>query len=186
MNIRRAQERDAPSLAKVHVDSWHAAYRGLVPDSVLQGFTYQSRTEHFRQSLAADSEETYLVEEDGSVMGFLVLGTCRDSDLNVDCTGEIWGIYISPDYWRKGLGKRLLEQAQSLLRSRGYEEAVLWVLERNQQARRFYEAMGFSLDGGTKDVNLGIPLKAVRYRKALPPAEQGVESDAIKHVPNPR
>jgi ribosomal protein S18 acetylase RimI-like enzyme len=186
MNIRRAQESDAPSLAKVHVDSWHAAYRGLVPDSVLQGFTYQSRTEHFRQSLAADSEETYLVEENGNVMGFLVLGACRDSDLNVDCTGEIWGIYISPDCWRKGLGKRLLEEAQSLLKSRGYEEAVLWVLERNQGARRFYEAMGFRLDGGAKDVNLGIPLKAIRYRKALGPAEQGAEGDAIKRVPNPR
>ena len=107
MNIRRAQESDAPALAKVHVDSWQAAYRGLVPDSVLQGFTYQGRTERFWQSLATGSEETYLVEEDGSVMGFLVLGTCRDSDLNVDCTGEIWGIYISPDHWRKGLGKML-------------------------------------------------------------------------------
>ena len=91
MNIRRAQESDAPFLAKVHIDAWHAAYRGLVPDSFLQCFTYQSRAERFRQSLATGSEETYLVEENGKVMGFLTLGACRDSDLNVDCTGEIWG-----------------------------------------------------------------------------------------------
>jgi ribosomal protein S18 acetylase RimI-like enzyme len=183
MNIRRAQESDAPFLAKVHIDAWHAAYRGSVPDSFLQGFTYQSRAERFRQSLATGSEETYLVEENGKVMGFLTLGACRDSDLNVDCTGEIWGIYISPTHWRKGLGKRLLEEAQSLLKSKGYKEAVLWVLEGNQLARRFYEAMGFRLDGGTKEVNLGIPMKAVRYRKALGPAEQGVENDATKRAP---
>ena len=183
MNIRRAQESDAPFLAKVHIDAWHAAYRGSVPDSFLQGFTYQSRTERFRQSLATGSEETYLVEENGKVMGFLTLGACRDSDLNVDCTGEIWGIYISPTHWRKGLGKRLLEEAQSLLESKGCKEAVLWVLEGNQLARRFYEAMGFRLDGGTKEVNLGIPMKAVRYRKALGPAEQGVENDATKRAP---
>jgi ribosomal protein S18 acetylase RimI-like enzyme len=186
MNIRRAQESDAPSLAKVHVDSWQAAYRGLVPDSVLQRFTHQSRTEPFRQSLATGSEETYLVEENGEVMGFLTLGACRDSDLNVDCTGEIWGIYISPAHWRQGLGKRLLEEAESMLKSKGYKEAVLWVLEGNQGARRFYEAMGFRLDGGTKDVNLGTPLKAVRYRKTLGPAEQGAEGDATKRAPNLR
>jgi ribosomal protein S18 acetylase RimI-like enzyme len=186
MNIRRAQESDAPALAKVHVDSWRAAYRGLVLDSVLQGFTYQGRTERFWQSLAMGSEETYLVEENGDVMGFLILGVCRDPDLNVDCTGEIWGIYISPNHWRKGLGKRLLEEAESMLKSRGYKEAVLWVLEGNQQARRFYEAMGFRLDGGIKDVNLGTPLKAVRYRKALGPAEQGAEGDATKRAPNLR
>lgn len=167
MNIRRAQESDAPSLAKVHVDSWVAAHRGLVPESVFQCFTHQSRTEHFRQSLATGPEETYLAEENGNVMGFLILGACRDPDVNVDRTGEIWGIYISPAHWRKGLGKRLLEEAQNTLKSRGYKEAVLWVLKRNQGARRFYEAMGFGLDGRTKDVNLGTPLKAVRYRKAL-------------------
>ena len=184
MNMRRAQASDAPSLAKVHVDSWHAAHRGLVPDPFLQGFTYQSRTEQFRQSLATGSEETHLVEENGNVMGFLVLGACRDSDLNVDCVGEIWGIYISPDRWREGLGKRLLEEAQNVLKSKRYKEAVLWVLEGNQGARRFYEAMGFGLDGGTKGVNLGTPLKAVRYRKALGPAEQGAEGEATKRAPN--
>lgn len=186
MNIRRAQESDALSLAKVHVDSWHAAYRGLVLDSFLQGFTYQRKTEHFRQFLATNSGETYLVEENGNVMGFLTLGACRDSDLDADRTGEIWGIYISPAHWRKGLGKSLLEKAQSLLKSRGYKEAVLWVLEGNQQARRFYEAMGFRLDGGTKDVNLGTPLEAVRYRKALGSTEQGAEGDAIRRAPTPR
>lgn len=44
---------------------------------------------------------------------------------------------------------------------------VLWVLEVNQDARRFYEAMGFRLDGMFKMVELGKPLKAVRYAKAM-------------------
>ena len=172
MNIRRAQENDAPLLAKVHVDSWQAAYRGLVPDSSLQGFTYQWREEYFRQSLATNAEETYLVEVDEEVVGFLTLGAARDPDLDVSRTGEIWGIYISPDYWRKGVGKRLVEEAERILKSRGYENAVLWVLEGNQQARWFCKAMGFSLDGESKSVNLGTPLKAGRYRKALQSAEQ--------------
>jgi ribosomal protein S18 acetylase RimI-like enzyme len=117
--------------------------------------------------LATNAEDTCLVQVDGEVVGFLTLGAARDPDLDVGRTGEIWGIYISPAYWRRGIGKRLAEEAERILKSRGYEDAVLWVLEDNQQARRFYEAMGFSLDGESKTVDWGAPLKAVRYRKAL-------------------
>ena len=58
-----------------------------------------------------------------------------------------------------------------MLASRGYSVATLWVLEANDQARRFYEAMGFKTYGVTKEVQLGIPLTAVRYRKKLKIAE---------------
>jgi ribosomal protein S18 acetylase RimI-like enzyme len=169
MEIRPARVNDAPALSRVHVDSWRAAYGGLVPDSSLQAFTYEWREESFRCSLAASAEETYLVQVEGEVVGFLTLGAARDPDLDVGRTGEIWGIYISPGYWRKGIGKRLAEEAERILKSGGYEDAVLWVLEDNQQARRFYEAMGFGLDGESKNIDWGTPLKAVRYRKALQP-----------------
>jgi ribosomal protein S18 acetylase RimI-like enzyme len=172
MKIRPARVNDAPALARVHVDSWCAAYRGLVPDSFLQRFTYQSREERFRQSLVANAEETYVVQLNEQVVGFLTLGAARDSDVDSKRTGEIWGIYISPDYWRQRIGSRFVEEAESLLKSRRYESAVLWVLEGSQQARRFYEAMGFHLDGESKSIKWGIPLKAVRYCKALPAGER--------------
>jgi ribosomal protein S18 acetylase RimI-like enzyme len=108
----------------------------------------------------------------GEIVGFLTLGAGRDPDLDVSRTGEIWGIYISPDYWRRGIGKRLAEEAARIFKARGYEDAVLWVLEGNQQARQFYETMGFSLDGAFKNVDWGRPLRAVRYRKTLELVEQ--------------
>jgi len=174
MNIRPARVDDAPVLARVHVDSWRAAYRELVPESSLQGFSYQWREECFRESLATGAEETYVVQLDQEIVGFLTLDAARDPDLDASRTGEIWGIYISPDYWRRGIGKRLAEEAEKILKSRGYEHAVLWVLEGNQQARRFYEAMGFGLDGESKDIDWGTPLKAVRYAENLQPLERHV------------
>ena len=106
------------------------------------------------------------------LVGFLTLGAARDQDLDASCTGEIWGIYISPEYWRRGMGKRLSEEAEKIFKSRGYKHAVLWVLEGNQQARRFYEAMGFCLNGETKFINWGIPLKGIRYTKNLQTSEK--------------
>ncbi len=140
----------------------------MVPDAFLQGFTYQRREPAFRQSLETNAEETYIAQEaNGQAVGILTLGASRDSDLDTQQTGEIWGIYLLPTHWRKGIGRQLVGWAESVLTSRGHRDAVLWVLEGNQDARRFYEAMGFSPDGAFKHLNLGAPLKAVRYRKTL-------------------
>ncbi len=168
MNFRRATADDAPGLARVHVDSWQVAYRGVVPDSHLQGFTYRRREEAFRRSIAANQEETYLLEDGARPVAILTIGPKRDDDLDAQYTGELWGIYIAPDYWRRGIGRELVQEAERMLQARGHREVVLWVLEGNSAARRFYEAVGFALDGASKIVELGKPLKAVRYKKALP------------------
>ncbi|MFH1010502.1 MAG: GNAT family N-acetyltransferase [bacterium] len=167
MNLRGATPDDAEALAKVHIDSWRAAYRGLVPDCQLDSLDYDRRAVRFRESLSANAEETYLLEQNGEVLGFLTLGACRDSDVDLKTTGEIWGIYLAPEHWRKGIGSFLSRRAEQMLKSRGYTQAVLWVFEGNPQARQFYEAMGFETDGATKWLNPGAPLKAIRYRKSL-------------------
>jgi len=168
MQLSPARISDVPVLARIHADSWRAAYRGLIPDSYLERFTYQRREESFRQSLAANAEETYLIQQNDQVVGLLTLGAARDSDVDIHCTGEIWGIYLSPSTWRKGIGKQVVQAAEAMLQARGCETIVLWVLEKNQQARRFYEAMGFNADGASKSIDWGVPLKAIRYRKVLP------------------
>ena len=167
MNIRRARLEDVFVLAKVHVDAWHAAYHGVAPDSFLEQITVSKREASFREFLLNDSsEETYVAEESGEVIGFLTVGACRDADADDNLTGEVWGIYIAPQHWRKGIGRRLAVKAQEVLEFGAYEEATLWVLEQNKPARQFYEALGYRPDGASKELNLGVPLTAVRYRKA--------------------
>lgn len=168
MNIRRATVEDSPVLARVHVDAWHAAYRGVVPDSFLEQITVSKREASFREFLLNDSpEETYVAEVSGEVIGFLTVGPCRDADADENRTGEIWGIYIAPLHWRKGIGRRLAVKAQEVLEFGAYQDATLWVLEQNEPARRFYEALGFRPDGASKELDFGVPVKAIRHRKPL-------------------
>jgi ribosomal protein S18 acetylase RimI-like enzyme len=174
MRIRRATVDDAPALARVHVDSWRAAYRGLVPDAFLKRFEYHWRERRFREALTAGAEETYLIWMGEKAVAFLTLGAARDPDLDPERTGEIWGIYVSPRHWRRGIGRTLAMEAERILSSRGYEDAVLWVLEGNERARHFYEAMGFALDGESREMNWGAPLRAVRYAKELRPVAESV------------
>lgn len=178
MNIRLASPEDARLLARIHVDSWRAAYRELVPAATLEKFTYEWREACFREALSTGAEETYLVEQEGDTVGILTLGPARDPDLDAAHTGEIWGIYLLPSCWRRGIGRRLVEEAEAILKSRGNSQAVLWVLADNLRARRFYEAMGYVPDGETMIIDWGTPLQAVRYWKDLPVvASQHLEAD---------
>ena len=74
---------------------------------------------------------------------------------------------VAPPHWRKGIGMLICQHAEHFRRGRGCALAALWVLKKNDQARRFYEAMGFEVDRASKTVSPGAPLEAVRYRKML-------------------
>jgi len=167
MKIRAATADDAPALGPVHVDSWRAAYRGLVPDARLDALDCERRAQSFRQWLEDADSAIFVTECAGRVVGFLTLGASRDADVDPKVTGEVMGIYLDPDHWRQGLGGTLCRHAENVLSRRGYTQVTLWVFAGNPRARRFYEAMGFEPDGASRELNVGAPLEAVRYRKAL-------------------
>jgi GNAT superfamily N-acetyltransferase len=172
MNMRQAKSGDATEIAKIHIDSWRTAYKGIVPDSQLAKFNHIQHSERFRQSLETNSEETYVAEIDMQIVGFLTIGPCRDDDIDQNTTGEIWGVYLDPNYWRKGIGRFLCEWAENIMSTRGYKQIILWVFADNIQSRKFYETIGYFHDNASKILNIGKPLRAVRYLKTLKCAEQ--------------
>ncbi len=170
-NLRSATPDDAATMAAIHIAAWRTAYRGLVPDSFLSALDHGRRTERFRDFLDSGSGETYIVERDGQALGHLTIGPCRDDNLDERSVGEIWGIYIAPAHWRQGIGTQICRRAEEMLSARGFGRIVLWVFKGNDRAKRFYEAMGYTPDGATKIIEVGVPLPAIRYSRKLPAAD---------------
>ena len=108
----------------------------------------------------------WLAAQDNVVAGLVVVGRSRDEDQN--SAGEVWSLYVAPSNWRSGIGSRLLGTGEDLLAQRGYEDATLWVLEGNSQARQFYEGAGWRFDGTRQTIDVGgHDLSEVRYFKSL-------------------
>lgn len=77
---------------------------------------------------------------------------------------EKHGIYIHPEFIGKGIGSDLMQHAQTTLKQDGYLKATLWVLDTNEKTRRFYEKVGWRIEGKTKvDVREGFDLHETRY-----------------------
>jgi ribosomal protein S18 acetylase RimI-like enzyme len=179
MEVRLATLDDAPAIARVHVVAWQAAYRGMMPDSLLDSLSVAERESGWRQRLAAGVAEArpiwVVVEEavEGLVLtGFCATGPPRDVDLAGDAAageiGEIYAINLDPAAWGRGHGRALFEHAVADLGRRGCVAVVLWVVADNARARRFYEAAGMQPDGREQTTQRGgAPLHEVRYRMAL-------------------
>jgi L-amino acid N-acyltransferase YncA len=172
VSVRRATAADAEAIAVVHVDSWRAAYRGIVPEPILDGLSVERRAQFWRESIAAEPEgPKWVVERNGRVFGFAAGGAARDDDVATG-TGEVYAIYLDPGAWSQGLGRRLFAAAVDDLRRHGFGPLVLWVLTANARGRRFYEAAGWRPDGSSRMLDFdGTPIEEIRY--ALPGATPG-------------
>jgi ribosomal protein S18 acetylase RimI-like enzyme len=159
------------------VDGWRAAYRGQLPDELLDGLSVERDTVRFADHLGhlASDRRVWVCEVGGEVMGFASTGPSRDED--APGAAEVYAIYVRPEAMGKGIGRELFEHAVRDLSERGYREAVLWTLVTNLAAQRFYERRGWRPDGTTKLDRLDeFELKEMRYRLDLtgaPPAEPG-------------
>ena len=81
-------------------------------------------------------EEVWLAEEDDRLLGFLAVARSERDGWDV-----LEKLYVDPEAQSRGVGTALLDQAKAL-RPDGF---VLWVFQRNEGARRFYERHGFEL-----------------------------------------
>lgn len=163
MQVRRARLEDAAAIAEVHARTWREAYEHVFGAARLAALTPASRLPLWRQALAGD-RDTFIGVQEGRVVAFVSVGPSRDEDAE----GELGEIYVLPEMWGTGAGSSLLEAGVEAMRARGYGDAVLWVLDDNPRARRFYEREGWALEGAVKEDDfLGVTVREVRYRRQL-------------------
>lgn len=141
MNVREAAPADIPAIARVHVDTWRAAYRGIVPDDHLDGLSYADRERLWTVALKPSNPTVVSVAEDeaGRVVGFAAGGPERSGD--PDHRGEVYAIYVDASAQGHGLGRRLVADIARRLAGAGLTSLLIWVLADNP-ARGFYEALG--------------------------------------------
>ena len=158
MDIRRARPGDAAAVAEVHVRTWQAAYEHVFGAERLAAIDVEPRRRFAERGIERGG--VWVAEEAGRVVGFVSIG----ASMQADAEGELYAIYVLPDAWGTGAGTGLLAAAAAELR-RAYPTSILWVLEDNPRARRFYEREGWALDGGTRSEDfLGLEVAEVRYR----------------------
>lgn len=165
--VRHACERDATRIAGIHVRSWQQAYRGLVPDGMLDALDPIQRALVWKELLGTPEETVLVVLRRERMAGFGSLLPSRDKDAPPG-TGEIASFYIDPPAWGRGAGRHLMAEVIRQAGEQRFKRVTLWVLAGNERARRFYEMAGFTADGAERnEVKQGFEIPVLRYAKEL-------------------
>jgi ribosomal-protein-alanine N-acetyltransferase len=86
--------------------------------------------------IATPHMRTFVVEEDGAVQGFVIVGTKSG-------VVHVWNLAVAHARRRRGLGTALLHWVLDLARREGYGEVGLSVREGNLGAQLAYRRAGF-------------------------------------------
>ena len=165
--IRLADKTDAKQIAAVHIASWQAIYRGHLPDSFLDNLSLTQREKEWQGYFDAGTI-ALVIEFENTIIGFASICPTRDQDDDPKRVAEISAIYLLPQFWRKGLGRKLCLTVFNAASEKRFKEITIWVLDSNNSARRFYESLGFVETGDTEIEHIDDEsLQSVRYKKSL-------------------
>ncbi|HVK86964.1 MAG TPA: GNAT family N-acetyltransferase [Kofleriaceae bacterium] len=160
--IREAVLADADEIARVSAESWQSSYRGILPDALLERIDVGRRAV-VRRRLLRDRSIFQLVAYDVThldIVGFCDAGASRRE---VPYAGEVYEIYLAHRAKRYGIGQEMFERVQAWLVRHGLRSMIVWVLEDNHHARRFYEAMGGRPAARFRSVVGGTPVIELSY-----------------------
>lgn len=142
IRIRTATPADAGPIARVQVDSWRTTYAGIVSAEYLDTLSYGERESWWKKVLATHhpGTSTFVAETNGGeVVGFARGGPEREGDQTYP--GELYAVYLLEGAQRQGVGRGLVAAVAQGLLTDGFRSMLVWVLEANHAACRFYESL---------------------------------------------
>lgn len=157
--IRKAETKDASRLAEILIFAKRTAYRKIFNNDNV------SFNEMQVLDLALDfrDEESRLdnlyVYDDGIVKGLIRWGKIDSKDV------EIFELYIDTFFQGQGIGNILMKDSIERAKKQGATKIFLWVLEKNYNARKFYEKREFKrtdtskFEEGTAEILLRYKLE---------------------------
>jgi ribosomal protein S18 acetylase RimI-like enzyme len=141
ITIRAARPGDARSIARLDVETWRATYAGILAAPYLVGLSAERRQQGWANVIAREPRDVRVaVDADGNILGF---GSCGSSRGEPGFAGEVFTLYVAPDWQNRGIGRRLLLALFARLVAQGHRSAIIWVLRQNP-GRFFYHRLGGS------------------------------------------
>jgi ribosomal protein S18 acetylase RimI-like enzyme len=164
VRLRGVREADLPVVGALHYHSRVAAYRGFLSAEALAFGSPEALGEWWAERFRweRDTHEMTVAEDGATITGFTYVGPSEQAG-----TAELYAIHVDPAHIGTGIGRELMVDALTRLARHG-DRAVLWVLEGNERARRFYAWGGWAPDGVTRDAPMGgEQARQLRYSRSL-------------------
>lgn len=141
--LRLATPEDIPAALEMKLAAWEETYADQRPGSFFDNAraALEQQSDWWARGLAQGAELWIATDADSRIVGVAGGGPSADDDADTGIGIELQILYVLAEHHGTGLGKRLMDTVL------GNRDALLWVLEHNPRARRFYAKHGFVADG---------------------------------------
>ena len=136
ITIERARSEDADEIRDVAYQSWRAAYRDIFTLDFINDFFARNFTDE--RLVSAILNDIFLVARDGERIVALAHAGTRDS------ITTLYRLYALPDYWRSGVGGKLLDTLEATLTAHNVSQYQCFVQSKNEVGKQFYLKRGFT------------------------------------------
>lgn len=139
IEVRPARAADAAAVAATHDEAWRGAYQGIIPGAELEKLINRRGPLWWDSAIRKGSRVSVLCFGD-KIAGYANYGRNRARSLHFD--GEIYELYLRPEFQGLGFGRRLFTAARRDLAQSGLKSIVIWALSDNEPAVGFYRSLG--------------------------------------------
>jgi ribosomal protein S18 acetylase RimI-like enzyme len=140
MVIVDVTKENVTSAGEIHSLSWKKSHEAFCSKEFIEKHTAERQTDYLRQKMSKGSNIYMLIDDELPVAIISITGSLIED------------LYVRPDCQQKGYGTTLLNSSLS----KCCATPMLWILENNSAAQRFYEKNGFLLTGKRKNVTSGL------------------------------
>lgn len=149
--VKTNPKSDFTSIKDLYYKTWICSYTGLIP----QGYLDNLNKDVWHPEERINNTLIAVTKGDHKIIGVISFGPARRD--KYDGYGEIYSLYVLPEYQHQGIGKKLFQTALNALKQ-NFSRIYLVVLKNNFAAQALYKMFGFeeTLDLLSEHTDYGI------------------------------
>lgn len=140
--VRKATHNDIPSIAELYREQFREMAK-LIPNFIKEG---DQSVEFLEKTISDDVSDILVYENDGTVVGFILLKAKERPDFDFMIPGKycyIMDIIVTESHRNKGFATALMNSAKDWAKEQSCNLINLDVLVNNHGAIKLYEKLGF-------------------------------------------
>lgn len=142
VSIRKARPGDLTAISALNKMLFE--YETIFNDEYNLQWTYSdSGQKYFKKRLESNSSIIFVAEVKATIVGYILAYINSYPFRSVNPIAEIENMFISEDYRKHGIGRKLMQEVKKVAKEKGVKRIKVVAVTQNTHAINFYKMCGF-------------------------------------------
>lgn len=137
--VRAWTAADVSDVRRIAWETWKATYAAFIPEADMLAYLDDAYAPSVLVQRVEDHATSgFIAQCSGEAVGYMIVSVHEDENR---C--YLSSLYVLPEHQGRGIGLRLVGEAERLARAEGFDRIWLGVMEKNAGTLQWYRKLGF-------------------------------------------